>query len=100
MQKDRRKQQRLVINRVATFRTERSTLPRECLITDLSESGARLFSEDNTVPDQFDLTIADNLARRCQVIWRLGGEIGVEFIDGRVPIGPRRRADAPVASSR
>jgi hypothetical protein len=95
---NRRKQQRLVINRVTTFRSERTTLPRECVITDLSENGARLFSEDATVPDQFDLTIADNLARRCRVIWRLGGEIGVEFTDGRVPIGPSRRADRLVAS--
>jgi hypothetical protein len=62
-------------------------LPRECLITDISSDGARLFSEDKEIPNQFDLTIADNLARRCQVIWRLGGELGVKFLDGTVPIG-------------
>lgn len=86
MQQERRKNQRLVINRVTTFRAP-SGLPRECLITDISSDGARLFSEDAEIPDQFDLAIADNLARRCKVIWRLGGELGVKFLDGPVPIG-------------
>src|SRR3954470_22921218 len=85
MQKERRKHQRLVINRVTTFRAGGS-LPRECMITNLSSEGARLFSEDAVVPEQFDLVIADNLARRCQVMWRLGGEIGVKFLDGSVPM--------------
>jgi hypothetical protein len=86
MLKERRKHQRLVINRVTTFRAP-SGLPRECLITNISCEGARRFSEGAEVPDQFDLVIADDLARRCQVMWRLGGEIGVKFMDGSVPIG-------------
>ena len=49
--------------------------------------GARLFTEDAAVPEQFDLVIAENLERRCQVVWRLGGEIGVRFLDGSVPLG-------------
>jgi len=89
MQKERRQQPRLAINRVTTLRTERNGLPRECLITNLSRDGARLFNDGPAVPDQFDLTINETLARRCQVVWRLGGEIGVKFLDGSVPIaGP------------
>jgi hypothetical protein len=87
MLKERRKHQRLVINRVTSLRSG-GALPRQCLITDISKHGARLFSEDTTIPNEFDLTISDELARRCQVIWRLGGEIGVKFTDGTVPIGP------------
>jgi hypothetical protein len=87
MQKERRKQPRLVINRVTTLRTERNGLPRECLITNLSRGGARLFSDGPAVPEQFHLTINESLARRCQVVWRLGGEIGVVFVDGSIPIG-------------
>ena len=87
MQKERRQQPRLVFNRVTTLRTERNGLPRECLITNISRDGARLFSEGVPVPDQFDLTINESLARRCQVVWRLGGEIGVKFLDGSIPIG-------------
>lgn len=87
MLKERRKHQRLVINRVTSLRAG-GALPRQCLITDISKHGARLFSEDTQIPNEFDLTISDELARRCQVIWRLGGEIGVKFMDGTVPIGP------------
>jgi hypothetical protein len=86
MKQERRKQERLVVNRITTLRADRGSLPRECMITDISRDGARLFSDDAEVPNQFDLVIADNLARRCQVIWRLGGELGVKFVDGTVPI--------------
>ena len=75
-----------MVNRTTTWRSERGT-PRQCLITNISADGARLFTEDATVPEQFDLVIAENLERRCQVVWRLGGEIGVRFLDGSVPLG-------------
>ena len=84
--KERRKQPRLVVNRTTTWRTERVG-PRQCLITNISADGARLFTEDVAVPEQFDLVIAENVSRRCQVMWRLGGEIGVRFLDGLVPLG-------------
>ena len=86
MQKERRRQPRLVVNRTTTWRAERG-MPRQCLITNISADGARLFTEDAVVPQQFDLTIADNVARRCQVMWRLGGEVGVRFLDGSLPLG-------------
>ena len=85
MQKERRKEPRLVVNRTTTWRAERGS-PRQCLITNISADGARLFTED-TVPEQFELVIADNVVRRCQVMWRLGGEIGVRFLDGALPLG-------------
>ncbi len=57
------------------------------MITDISKQGARLFADGVEVPDQFHLLISgDKGARRqCQVVWRLGGEIGVTFV------GPDRR---------
>ena len=85
MQKERRKEPRLVVNRTTTWRAERGS-PRQCLITNISADGARLFTED-AVPEQFELVIADNVVRRCQVMWRLGGEIGVRFLDGALPLG-------------
>jgi hypothetical protein len=84
--KERRTQPRLVVNRTTTWRAERGK-PRHCLITNISADGARLFTEDAVVPEQFDLVIAENLERRCQVVWRLGGEIGVRFLDGSLPLG-------------
>jgi len=84
--RERRKQPRLVVNRTTTWRADRGT-PRQCLITNISPDGARLFTEDAAVPEQFDLAIAHNVTRRCQVVWRLGGEIGVRFLDGALPLG-------------
>ena len=84
-QKERRRAERLVINRITTLRAERGS-PRQCMITNISQDGARLFSDDVVVPQEFDLVIADNLERRCQVVWRLGGEIGVRFLDGPLPL--------------
>jgi len=48
----------------------------------MSVSGARLFVGDVEVPDKFHLLISgDKLVREeCQLVWRLGGEIGVTFV--------------------
>ena len=79
---DRRKHQRHAINRLAKFQTASGGLPRECTITDISVSGARLFVGDVEVPDKFYLLISgDKIVREeCQLVWRLGGEVGVTFV--------------------
>jgi hypothetical protein len=53
----------------------------------MSKQGARLFADGVDTPDQFDLLISGDkgIRRGCQVVWRLGGEIGVAFV------GPKRR---------
>jgi hypothetical protein len=85
---ERRKHRRYTINRVAKFQTDSGALPRDCMITDISQDGARLFADAIDVPDQFHLLISgeSNTRRECQVVWRLGGEIGVSFI-GPAPRG-------------
>jgi hypothetical protein len=67
---------------MAKFATDSGALPRDCLIVNLSESGARLFSEAEDIPDNFILLISGDAPVRhdCRVVWRLGGEIGVEFV--------------------
>ena len=58
-------------------------LPRDCMITDMSERGARLYSEIE-MPQTFTLAISgegNHDRRECRVVWRLGGELGVEFTD-------------------
>ena len=79
---ERRKQQRQSINRTAKFVTDSGTLPRDCLITDITDHGARLFTDDASgIPDNFQLLISgeNSIRQECRVIWRLGGEIGVAF---------------------
>jgi hypothetical protein len=85
---ERRRHRRLVINRIAKFQTDAGALPRDCMITDISTQGARLFADGVEVPDRFHLVISGEggVRRECQVVWRLGGEIGVTFV------GPEPRA--------
>jgi hypothetical protein len=54
----------------------------ECLIRNLSESGAMVEVKGmTTVPDQFTLIIKPEIIRRlCVVEWRVGQRIGVTFI--------------------
>ena len=62
------------------------------MITDISKHGARLFADGVEVPDQFHLLISGEKGsrRECQVVWRLGGEIGVTFV-GPEPLREARR---------
>ena len=80
---ERRKLARRVINRVAQFHTADGSLPRSCMISDISENGARLYSETD-MPDKFTLSVSGDGAdarRDCRTVWRLGRELGVEFTD-------------------
>lgn len=79
---DRRKTPRRAFNRIARFNND-LTGPRECMVVDLSEQGARLYSENET-PLAFTLTISGEKGderRPCRVVWRLGHEVGVQFTD-------------------
>ena len=83
MFKERRKIARRIINRVAQFHCDDGSLPRSCMITDISEGGARLYSETE-MPQKFTLSVFGedgDTRRECRVVWRLGGELGVEFTD-------------------
>jgi hypothetical protein len=55
----------------------------DCVVRDLSASGARLMlPSPGGVPDTFDLCMqSDQSARACRVIWRKHDSIGVEFVD-------------------
>ena len=89
MREEKRKSPRQVINRIAKIIVSDESLPRDCLITDISDGGVRLHLEGIEVPDQFDLIIdagSPPVRRRCLVIWRLGYEIGAEFV---VPVRER-----------
>jgi PilZ domain len=82
MLQDRRKTPRRAFNRIARFNND-LTGPRECMVVDLSDQGARLYSEIET-PPAFTLTISGDSGderRTCQVVWRLGHEVGVQFTD-------------------
>jgi hypothetical protein len=80
---ERRKSARGTLNRVAHFHSEITPTPRACMVTDISEGGARLYSEID-MPPVFTLSVSrdgEEISRECRVVWQLGGELGVEFID-------------------
>lgn len=83
MIKDRRATQRYAVSGVAKIQGRANALPRDCLVTDVSDGGVRLLAEGIDVPDQFVLMFGrDGSVRRdCRVVWRLGHEIGAEFTD-------------------
>ena len=84
---DRRLSRRRVLNRVAKMQFAAGSLPRDCLITDISDGGVRLHVEGFEVPDEFVLLLSGDevIAKECayRVVWRLGYEIGAKFM-GRV----------------
>jgi hypothetical protein len=86
---ERRRSRRRLINRLAKIQLGTGALPRDCLITDISEGGVRLHAEGFDIPDEFTLLLSgDDIGakERCyRVVWRLGYEVGAKFI-GR----PRR----------
>jgi len=88
---ERRRTPRRLINRLAKIQIGAGTLPRDCLITDISTGGVRLHVEGYEVPDDFVLLLSgEDLAKEFnyQVVWRLGHEVGARFV------GVVRRAGA------
>jgi hypothetical protein len=62
----------------------------ECLIYNLSETGAQLEAR-SLVPNKFDLLIeGDPWCRSCSVVWRRANRVGVRFQEER-RISPQRK---------
>ncbi len=78
---DKRKVRRRPIRYSAWMALDNDRL-HGCVLSDISDSGARLDVEDtDALPDHFMLLLSGNgLARRnCRVIWRAPGQVGVAF---------------------
>ena len=55
---------------------------QECVLTDVSKSGARItIEEPEILPDQFILVLAPSAHRDCKIIWRSDSQVGVEFVE-------------------
>jgi hypothetical protein len=82
---DRRRSERLALRGLAKIQFGTGSLPRDCWISDVSDGGVRLHAEGVAVPDEFMLMLpgagAGGGRRDCRVVWRLGHEIGAEFVD-------------------
>jgi hypothetical protein len=94
MLKDRRRSERHPMRGGAKIQFGVGTLPRDCRVTDVSDGGARLHIEGYEVPQRFILWLSPGDARECKVAWRLGHEVGAQFVDAHQSGFGRRIADA------
>ncbi|MFO1111096.1 MAG: PilZ domain-containing protein [Bradyrhizobium sp.] len=56
---------------------------RQCVVEDLSASGAKVTVEDNnTLPAKLRLALTRDArgGRPCEVVWRRGRTVGVKFV--------------------
>jgi len=76
MQDEQRQHERRPIDLVVEVQA-----PIKCVLTDVSELGARLAVDCATVlPNEFMLVLNNELRRWCRVKWRSDGHVGVEFV--------------------
>ena len=83
--RDCRKSRRRRVLRDGRILLPGSRVTYDCTIRDLSEKGARLRLQSNSVivPHQFELVlVAEGLAYPVHLKWRKGTEYGVEFMGG------------------
>src|SRR6202521_3352076 len=78
---NRRRNERLCGRRVAKIQYGTGSLPRDCMITDLSDGGAKVLAEYLDIPGEFTIIFSTGLPRQCRLAWRIGCEFGAEFID-------------------
>lgn len=92
---ERRNSPRQTLNRMAKIQLGNGSLPRECLVTNISDGGVRLHVEGFDVPDEFVLLLSgEGVAekeRHYRVVWRLGFEIGAEYMGAVQRSDPARR---------
>ena len=61
------------------------------LVTDISDGGVRLFAQDVILPKTFSLVFPETgIRRECRTVWRIGPEIGLEFVGQRPKVKQRR----------
>jgi hypothetical protein len=78
---NRRRSERRLCRRVAKIQFGTSSLPRDCVITDISEGGVKVIAEYLDVPSEFTIILSTGLPRQCRLAWRIGCELGAQFID-------------------
>jgi hypothetical protein len=66
---------------VAKIQFGNGSLPRDCTITDVSDGGVKLIAEYLDIPPEFTIILSTGNPRQCRLAWRIGCELGAEFVD-------------------
>jgi len=101
MRKDKRKSRRRPLRYSAWVALDNDAL-HGCVLSDISDTGARLDVEDaNVLPERFMLLLSGkgSARRSCRVIWRGPAQLGVAFErrlseTAAVSLVPKSDADA------
>jgi hypothetical protein len=93
---ERRKHFRVAWNLPSTIYDVGRHLERPCILSDLSEGGARLSGvRANTIPDEFRLRTPLGDRRTCHVVWRTDIELGVSFAMSKTANGLAKVKNSP-----
>jgi hypothetical protein len=78
---NRRRSERQQCRRVARIQFGTGSLPRDCMVTDVSQGGVKIVAEYPEIPSEFTIILSTGRPRQCRLAWRIGCEFGAEFID-------------------
>ena len=78
---NRRQSERRPCRRVAKIQFGTGSLPRDCTITDVSKGGVKVIAEYVDIPNEFTIILSTGDPRQCRLAWRIGCELGAQFID-------------------
>ena len=78
---NRRSSERRLCRRVAKIQFGTGSLPRDCMITDVSAGGVKVIAEYPDIPAEFTIILSDGGPRQCRLAWRIGCEFGAQFVD-------------------
>ena len=78
---NRRSSERRPCRRGAKIQFGTGSLPRDCLITDVSAGGVKIIAEHLEIPAKFTIILSEGRPRQCRLAWRIGCEFGAQFVD-------------------
>ena len=80
MAANRRRSERRVCRSLAKIQFGTGTLPRDCMITDISDGGVKIVAEHLVPPSEFTLIFSTGSPKQCRLAWQIGCEFGAEFV--------------------
>ena len=78
---NRRRSERRVCRSFAKIQFVTGGLPRDCMITDVSDGGVKIIAEYPEIPPEFTVIFSAGRPRQCKLAWRIGHEFGAQFVD-------------------
>ncbi len=78
---NRRKSERRLCRSFAKIQFGTGSLPRDCTITDVSDGGVKVIADYLDIPPEFTIIFSEGMPRQCRLAWRIGCELGAQFVD-------------------